>query len=67
MKQLQLAQEWLDDALLTRCQPFLDDLLAVQSKLCRRTEGFINDLFVVAAGPEGHRTTTTPKGAFAIL
>ena len=37
---------------LTRCQPFLEDPVAVQSKLCRRIKGFIKELFVFVAEPD---------------
>ena len=38
--------------MLARCSPFLDDLLAVQGKLCRRIERFIKELFVFVAEPD---------------
>ena len=45
-KQRRLAQGKFERALLARCQPFLEDPVAVQSKLCRRIKGFIKELFV---------------------
>ena len=41
----------LERILLARCRPFLDDPAAVQSKLCRRIEKFIKELFVFVAEP----------------
>lgn len=40
------AQKRLEQKLLSLCLPFVDDPLAVQGKLCRRIERFINELFV---------------------
>ena len=45
-KQRRLAQGKFERALLARCQPFLEDPVAVQSKLCRHIKGFIQELFV---------------------
>ena len=51
-KQRRLAQGKFERALLARCQPFLEDPVAVQSKLCRRIKGFIKELFVFVAEPD---------------
>ena len=48
-RQRRLAQLRLERKLLARCRQFLDDPLAVQSKLCRRIERFIKELFVFVA------------------
>lgn len=45
------AQLALEGKLLALCRPFLNDPLAVQSKLCRRVERFIKELFVFVADP----------------
>ena len=58
-RQRRLAQLGLERKLLARCRPFLDDPETVQSKLCRRIEGFIKslprtrcgELFVFVAEP----------------
>ena len=42
----------LEERLLTLCQPFLEDPLAVQAKLCRRIERHIKELFVFVSHPE---------------
>jgi transposase len=42
----------MEGKLLALCRPFLNDLLAVQAKLCRRIERFIKELFVFVAHPE---------------
>ena len=47
-----LAQLELERKLLDRCRPFLDDPLAVQGRLCRRIERFIQELFVFVAEPD---------------
>ena len=51
-KQRRAAQLALEKRLLALCRPFLDDPLAVQSKLCRRMEKHIKELFVFVAQPE---------------
>ena len=38
-------------AVPSRCRPFLTDPAAAQSKLCRRIEKFIKELFVFVAEP----------------
>ena len=45
------AQLGLERKLLARCRPFLTDSAAVQTKLCRRIEKFIKELFVFVAEP----------------
>ena len=45
------AQLGLERKLLARCRPFLTDPAAAQSKLCRRIEKFIKELFVFVAEP----------------
>ncbi len=50
-KQRRLAQLRLEEKLLALCRPFLNDPLAVQSKLCRRIERFIKELLVFVADP----------------
>ncbi len=50
-RQRRLAQGRLERKLLARCRPFLNGPLAVQGKLCRRIEGFIQELFVFVAQP----------------
>ena len=50
-RQRRLARLQLERKLLARCRPFLDDPLAVQSKLCRRIERFIKELFIFVAEP----------------
>ena len=42
----------LEDRLLALCRPFLEDPLAVQTKLCRRIERHIKELFVFVSHPE---------------
>jgi transposase len=44
-------QRELEERLLARCQPFLDDPLAVQGKLCRRIAKYLPELFVFVANP----------------
>ena len=51
-KQRRLAQDGFEQAMLARCQPFLEDSSAVQNKLCRRIEKHIKELFVFVAEPE---------------
>jgi hypothetical protein len=51
LKQRRQAQKRLEQKLLADCRPFVDDPLAVQGKLCRRIERFINELFVFVAVP----------------
>ena len=46
------AQLALERRLLALCQPFLDDPLATPSRLCRRIERHIKELFVFVAEPE---------------
>ena len=50
-KQRRLARLRLEEKILARCRPFLDDPLVVQGKLCRRIERFIKELFVFVAEP----------------
>ena len=45
-------QSVLEERLLSLCRPYLDDPLAPQSRLCRRIERFINELFVFVSHPE---------------
>lgn len=45
------AQLALEEKLLALCQPFVNDPLAVQARLCRRIERFIKELFVFVADP----------------
>lgn len=47
----QRARKQLEQKLLACCRPFMDDPLAVQGRLCRRIERFINELFVFVAVP----------------
>ena len=47
----QREQQRLAQQLLAVCQPFLDDPLAVQRKLCRRVERFLSELFVFVGDP----------------
>ena len=42
----------MERRLQAHCRPFLEDASAVQSKLCRRIDGFIKELFVFVAYPE---------------
>ncbi len=42
----------LEERLLALCLPFLEDPLAVQTKLCRRIERHIKELFVFVSHPE---------------
>ena len=42
----------LERRLQAHCRPFLEDASAVQSKPCRRIDGFIKELFVFVAYPE---------------
>jgi predicted alpha/beta hydrolase family esterase len=51
LKQRRQAQKRLEHKLVACCQPFVDNPLAVQNKLCRRIERFINELFVFVAVP----------------
>ena len=51
-KRRRQTQKWLEQRLLAICRPFVDDPLEVQSKLCRRIERFITELFVFVAMPE---------------
>ena len=51
-KQRRLAQDGFEQAMLARCQPFLEDSSAVQNKLCRRIEKHIKELFVFVAEAE---------------
>ena len=46
------AQLDLERRLLNICQPFLDDPSAAQSKLCRRIQRHIKELFIFVAQPE---------------
>ncbi len=46
------AQHQFEQRLLTICQPFLTDPLAVQAKLCRRIQRHSSELFVFVAYPE---------------
>ena len=46
------AQLDLERRLLNICQPFLDDPSAAQSKLCRRIQRHIKELFILVAEPE---------------
>lgn len=50
-RQRRRAQLRLEQRLLARCRPFLNDPLAVQGKLCRRIARFIKELFVFVAEP----------------
>ena len=51
-KQRRAARLELERRLLALCQPYLEDPLAVQAKLCRRIERHIKELFVFVAEPE---------------
>ena len=51
-KQRRAAQRALEKRLSALCRPFRDDPLAVQSKLCRRMERHIKEIFVFVAEPE---------------
>jgi hypothetical protein len=51
VQQRQHAQLEFERRLLDLCRPFLNDTLAVQSKLCQRIERFIKELFVFVANP----------------
>ena len=42
----------MERRLQAHCRPFLEDASAVQSKPCRRIDGFIKELFVFVAYPE---------------
>ena len=46
-----LGQLVLEERLLSLCRPFLDDPQTPQSKLCRRIERFIKELFVFVSHP----------------
>lgn len=46
------AQQRYEQALLALCQPYLDDPVAVQAKLCRRIQRHLSELFVFVAHPE---------------
>ena len=48
-KQRRTARLALEQRLLALCQPYLDDPPATQSKLCRRVENHIKELFVFVA------------------
>ena len=50
-RQRQQAQRQLSQELLTLCQPFLDDPLAVQRRLCRRIERFLSELLTFVGHP----------------
>ena len=45
-------QSVLEKRLLSLCQPFSNDPLAPQAKLCRRIERFIKELFVFVSHPD---------------
>ena len=45
-------QSLLERELLSLCQPFSNDPLAPQAKLCRRIERFIKELFVFVSLPD---------------
>ena len=45
------AQQQLSQELLALCQPFLDDPLAVQGKLCRRIQRFLGELLTFVGDP----------------
>ena len=51
-RQHRRAQGELERRLRANCRPFLEEASAVQSKLCRRIDGFIKELFVFLAYPE---------------
>ena len=51
-QQRRTAQLALERRLLTICQPFLDDPSAGQSRLCRRIQRHIKELFVFVAEPD---------------
>ena len=51
-QQRRTAQLALERRLLTICQPFLDDPSAAQSRLCRRIQRHIKELFVFVAEPD---------------
>lgn len=51
-KQRRTARLALEQRLLALCQPYLDDPSAAQSKLCRRMENHIKELFVFVAEPQ---------------
>jgi transposase len=51
LEQRRQARKQLEQKLLKCCRPFVDDPLALQSKLCRRIERFISELFVFVAVP----------------
>ena len=50
-KQRRTARLALEKRMLALCQPYLDDPSATQSKLCRRIENHIKELFVFVAEP----------------
>ena len=62
-KQRRLARLRLEEKILARCRPFLDDPLVVQGKLCRRIERFIKELLSLLLSLPCHRTTTPPSEA----
>ena len=45
------ARLMLEQKLMALAQPFLQDPLAVQAKLCRRMERFLKELFVFVSDP----------------
>ena len=51
-KQRRRAQLALEQRLLALCRPYTHDPSAAQSKLCRRMENHIKELFVFVAEPE---------------
>ena len=50
-KQRRAARLELERRLLALCQPYLEDPLAVQAKLCRRMKNHVKELFVFVAEP----------------
>lgn len=51
LRQRQRAQRQLSQELLAVCQPFLDDPVAVQRRLCKRVERFLTELLTFVADP----------------
>ena len=51
-RQRRLAGLALEQHLLARCRPYLDDPTSAQAKLCRRVEKHIKELFIFVAEPE---------------
>jgi transposase len=51
-RERQAQQRDLEERLLVVCQPFLDDPLAVQRKLCRRIDKHQKELFVFVGDPQ---------------